>query len=97
MYPNTDSLQRKVRHGWHEIRKDSDIQWFVEDVGHLVLKVLGSHCDDKHRIKKGEINTEGTGDEPRGFMSFLQYLPLRATISPQAPPTLELISNAFQR
>ena len=47
--------------------------------------------------KKGEINTKGTGDEPRGLMSFSQYLPLRATISPQAPPTLELISNAFQR
>jgi hypothetical protein len=96
MYPNTDSLQRKVRDGWHEIRKDSDVQRFVEDIGHLVLKVLGSNCDDK-RVIRAEIYTKETGDKLRGLMSFSQYLPLRATISPQAPPTLELISNAFQR
>ena len=56
MYPNTDSLQRKVRDGWYEIRKDSDIQWFVEDVGHLVLKVLGSHCDDKQSQREGDLH-----------------------------------------
>lgn len=62
MYPNTDSLQRSVRGGWHEIRKDSDIQRFVEDVGHLVLKVLGSHCDVKHKVKKGgEIREKEPG------------------------------------
>ena len=56
---------------WHEIRKDCDIQRFVEDVGHLVLEVLSSHCDDKDRVKKGEIYTKGTGGEPRGFRSLL--------------------------
>jgi hypothetical protein len=97
MYPNTDSLQHKRRYKWHGTRKDRDIQRFVEDVGHLVLKVLGGHCDDKHRVRKEKIYTKRLGDEPRGLRSFSQYLPLRATISPQAPPTLELISNAFQR
>jgi hypothetical protein len=77
--------------------KDRDIQWFVEDVGHLVLKILRGHCDIKHKVKRGEFTRKGTQDEPRGFTSFSPYLPLRATISPQAPPTLELMSNAFQR
>ena len=76
MYPNTDSLQRKVRDGRHETRKGSDIQRFVEDIGHLVLKVLGSHCNNKLRVKKGEIYMKGTRDEPRGLRSFSQYLPL---------------------
>lgn len=32
-----------------------------------------------------------------GLMRFRQNIPLRATISPHAPPTDELMSNAFQR
>jgi hypothetical protein len=86
-----------VRNGWREIRQDGDIQRLVEDVGHLVLKVLGGHCDVKHQVKRGGIARKKPADEPRGFKSFSQYLPFRATISPQAPPTLELMSNAFQR
>src|SRR5258708_24265502 len=38
----------------YEIRQDRDIQRFVEDVGHLVLKVLRSHCDVKQKVKKKE-------------------------------------------
>ncbi len=38
----------------YEIRQDRDIQRFVEDVGHLVLKVLSSHCDVKQKVKKKE-------------------------------------------
>jgi hypothetical protein len=71
MYPNTDSLQRKVRDGWHEIRKNSDIQRFVEDVGHLVLKILGSHCNDKHRVKKGGDLHERNGRRTKRINEFL--------------------------
>lgn len=34
---------------------------------------------------------------PRGLIKFKPYFPFNATISPQAPPTLELISNAFHK
>ena len=30
----------------------ANIQRLVEDVGHLVLKVLGGHCEVKHEVKK---------------------------------------------
>ena len=33
----------------------------------------------------------------KGSRKFCPYFPFKATISPQAPPTFELISKAFQR
>ena len=74
-----------------------DIQRFVKDVRHLVLEVLGSHCVVKHEVKNEALLRSCSGYKPRGFRSFAPYVPLSATIYPQAPPTFELISNAFHR
>jgi hypothetical protein len=35
--------------------ENRDIQWFVKNVGHFVLKVLGSHCGVKHKKSKKRI------------------------------------------
>ena len=36
-------------------------------------------------------------DVPNGFNNPIQFFPLYAAISPQAPPTFEFKSNVFQR
>ena len=51
--------------------ENRDIQWFVKDVGHLVLKVLGSHYDVKHKVKKGQIYTKGNVRRTKGIHKLL--------------------------
>ena len=36
--------------------ENRDVQWFVKGVGHLVLKVLGSHCGVKHKVKREDLH-----------------------------------------
>jgi len=64
---------------------------------HLYSKFWEATVLSSTRSKKEEFVPSWAGDRPRGFQSFSQYLPFRATISPQTPPTLELRSNNFQR
>jgi len=42
--------------GIQQVRQD--IQRFIKNVRHLILKVLRSHCVVKHKVKKGGICTK---------------------------------------
>ena len=67
----------------------------VQNATDFVFKILRGHYS---RRKNLEIRTQGNKNKmlPRGFRRSDQFFPLYTAISPQAPATLELRSNAFQ-
>jgi hypothetical protein len=44
-------------------KKRPDVQRFVEDIGHLVLKVLSGHYDANANVKKGEYARRKVTDQ----------------------------------
>jgi hypothetical protein len=52
-----------------------------------------SYLGEEHDEEK----VGGETDLPSGLIKFCPHFPFSATISPHAPPTFELISNAFHR
>lgn len=89
-----DEVRKKIN-PWKRVREN--LQRFVKNVWHLVLKILSSNYKEmKNQLAYTQQNiVENT--TPKGLIKFCPYFPFNATISPHAPPTFELISNAFQR